>query len=71
MLSSFDGVTASEILFPKNSPALWTTFLEAVFKESIPVSNNYVLYFLGNDKNPYPLTYFLVLGSNEYCHIST
>ena len=57
-------------LFPKNSPALWTTFLEAVFKESNPVSNNYFLYFLANDKNPYPLTYFLVLGSIEYRRIS-
>ena len=32
ILSSFDLVTASAILFPKNSPALWTSCLEAVFK---------------------------------------
>ena len=41
-------------------------FLEAVFKESSPVSNTYFLYFLANDKNPCSLTYFLVLGSIEY-----
>ena len=34
------------------------------------VSNNSFLYFLANDKNSYPLTYFLVLGSIEYCVIS-
>ena len=39
---------ASAILFPKNSPALWTTFLEA----SSPVFHNCFLYFLPNDKNP-------------------
>ena len=47
-----------------------TTFLEAVFKESSPVSSNCFLYFLENDKNLYPLTYFLVLGSTEYCCIA-
>ena len=61
----FDLVTASAILFPINSPVLWNTFLEAVFKESGPVFNNYFVCFLANDKNPYPLTYFL--GSTEYC----
>ena len=45
-------------------------FLEAVFKESGPVSNNCLLHFLVNDKNPYPSTYFRVLGSIEYYHIS-
>ena len=38
-------------------------FLEAVVTASRPVSNNWFLYFLANDKNPYPLTYFFVLGS--------
>ena len=41
-------------------------FLEAVFKESSPVSNTCFLYFLANDKNPCSLKYFLVLGSIEY-----
>ena len=45
-------------------------FLEAVFKAYSPVSNNCFLYFLENDKNPYPLTYFLVLGSIENRAIS-
>ena len=66
ILSLFDLVTASAILFHKISPALWTTFLEAIFKESSLVSNNCFLLFLANDKNLYPLTYFLVLGSTEY-----
>ena len=52
ILLSFELVTASAILFPKNSPVLWPTFLEIVFKEYSPVSNNYFLYFLANDKNP-------------------
>ena len=48
------------ILFRINSPvasaALWTTFLEAVFRAFSPVFNNcFVLYFLekflANDKN--------------------
>ena len=65
--SLFSGGT---ILFPINSPALWTTFLEPVFKESSPVSKNCFLYFLVNDKNPSPLNYFLVLGSIEYRRIS-
>ena len=26
--------------------------------------------FLASDKNPYPLTYFFVFGSIEYCHIA-
>ena len=58
------------ILFPINSLALWTTFLEVVFKESSHVSNYCFLYFLANDKNSYPLTYFLAVGSIEYCHIA-
>ena len=70
ILLSYKLVTLS-ILFPKISPVLWTTFLEAVFKESSSVSNNCFLYSLdkvpSNDKNPYPLTYFLVLGSTEHC----
>ena len=45
-------------------------FLEAVFKESSPVSNTWFLHFLANDKNPYSLKYFLVLGSIEYHIIS-
>ena len=68
----------SAILFPINLPlasaALWTYFLEAIFKASSPVSNNCFLYlfekFLANNKNPYRLTYFLVLCSIEYCVIS-
>ena len=55
----------SAILFPKNSPMLRANFLAAVFKESSPVSNDYFLYFLANDENSYPLTYFLVLGTIE------
>ena len=49
-------------------------FLDAVFKAFISVfaveSNNSLLYlldrFLLNDKNPYPLTYYLVLLSLKY-----
>ena len=46
ILTSFDLVTVSAILFPINSPALWNTVLEAVFKESRPVSDICSLYFL-------------------------
>ena len=45
-------------------------FLEAVFKEYSAVSSNCFLYFLANDKNPYPLTYSLVLGSVEQRRIT-
>ena len=55
ILSWLDVVTAPAILFPKISRAL---------------SNNCFLYFVVNDKNPYPLTYFLVLGSIEY-HVNS
>ena len=67
ILSLFD--TVSAILFPKTSPALQTTFLEAAYKGSSPVYNNCLLHFLTNDKHLYPLTYFLVFGSIEYCCI--
>ena len=69
VLPSFDLVTASATFPLKYSPILWTTSLEAVFGASSPVSNNCYSYFLANDKNPYPLTYFIVLGSIEYCCI--
>ena len=39
-VSLFDLVTASAILFPKYTPALWTTFLKVVFTASSHVSNN-------------------------------
>ena len=68
ILSSHELVTA--ILFPKNLPVLSTIFLEIVFKEASPVSNNCFLYFLANNKNLYPLTYVFVLGSIEYPLIS-
>ena len=45
-------------------------FLEAVFRVSSPVSNSCFLYFLANDTNPYPLTYFLVLHAVEYRRIT-
>ena len=70
ILSLVDLVTAYAILFSKNSPASWTTFLEAVFREPSPVSNNCLLYFLANHENPYPFTYFLDLGSEEYRRIA-
>ena len=66
------------ILFSINSPVAlaisWTNFLEAVFAASIfvllVVFNNFFVYlldrFLANDKNPYPLTYALVVGCIEY-----
>ena len=37
ILPSFDFVTTYAILFPKYSPALWTTFLEACILYSIIV----------------------------------
>ena len=45
ILWSFDLVTTFAILFPKNSPALWITFLEAVFTTSGPVPNNCFFIF--------------------------
>ena len=38
-----------------------------VFKDSSPVSNN---FFLVNDRNPYPVTYYVNLFSIEYCRIT-
>ena len=64
----------SAILFHTNSPvasaAFSTTFLETVSRASIPASSNCFLYLLANVKKPYPLTYFLVLGSIEHHAIS-
>ena len=72
-----DFTILSPILFSINSlvapAALWTTFLEEVFKASnsdlVVVSNNYFPYLLdrllANDKNPYPFIYFLIHGSIE------
>ena len=71
-------VILSAILFPIKSPVVsdvfWATHFEAVFAASIPVfvpvSFNFLLYlsinFIGNDKNPYFLTYFMYFGSVEY-----
>ena len=77
-LITYFGFTILSVIFPINSPvtsaALWTMFLEAVFGAPNPISNNCFLNllqkFFANHKNPYPLTYFLVLGSIEYCVIS-
>ena len=64
-------------LLLKISPFLRTSFLEAGFKESSPVSNNYFLCFLENDENLCPLTYFFVLLNitlflfiNNHCQIN-
>ena len=65
----FSALLFSFVAAAKTSP-LWATFLEVVFKESSPISNNCFLYFLANNKNPYPLTYFLFLGSVEYRRFS-
>ena len=54
----FDLATVPAVLFPKNSPVLWSAFSKIVFKESRPVSSNCFLYFLANDKNLYPITLF-------------
>ena len=74
---AFDFTILSAISFPKNSPiasaALCATFLITVFKPSNPafsaVLNNCIRYlldkFFPNDKNPYPLTHFVILGSIE------
>ena len=50
--------------------SLFVSFLEGMFTTSSPVSNNCFLYFLVNDRNPYPLTYFLVFSSIEYRRIA-
>ena len=59
ILSSFDLATASVILFPINSPVLWTTFWKHLLKNLVlfPI----IVYY----KFPDPLTYFLVLDSIE------
>ena len=73
-MTCFGFIILSAILSPLNLPvasaALWTTFLELIFRASSPVSNNCFLYFLANDKNQHLLTYFLVLGFIEYHIIS-
>ena len=49
ILSLSNLVTGSAVLSPKNSPGIWTAFLEEVFTGSGPVFNNCFLYFLAND----------------------
>ena len=75
--TGFRFIISSAIFFPINSPVapavLWPTILEAAFAASSPtfarVSNIFFFCicqrFLANDKNPYPLTYFIVLGFIE------
>ena len=75
--SGFGFTILLAILFPINFPialaALWATVLEAVFKTSshafVAAFNNFfpelLDTFLVNDKNPYPLIYFIVLGSTD------
>ena len=66
----FSFTILSAILFPIHltvaSAALWTTFLETVFKHLVlyPIINFYIFSLM--TKNPYPLTYIFVLGSVEY-----
>ena len=86
--TDFGFIMFSAILFPiKSSVAsvvLWTTILGAAFASPgfVVTSHNFFPYwsnrFLANDKNPYPLTNILVLGSienvpfliiNEQCQI--
>ena len=71
IVSSFELTIVSAILFHTNLPALWTNFLEAVFRASSSVSNNCFSYFLENEKYLHPLTYFVFLGSIVYHRIST
>ena len=56
VLRSYKLFTSSTISFPKNSPVLWTTLLEAL----IPVFSSCFLClldkFVANVKTPYPLT---------------
>ena len=54
LLSLFELVTPSAILCPKNLRVLWTSFLKGFSR----VSNNCFLYFLANNKNPYPFNMF-------------
>ena len=70
IISSFDLVSTSVVLFTKTSLALWTAFLEAVFNKLSSVCNNCFSYCLANGKNPYPLICFLAFGSIEYRRIS-
>ena len=51
-LSLFDLVTASKILFSKNSLALWTTFWKQ-FLRNLVLYLLIVLYFLRDEKNLY------------------
>ena len=55
-------VTGSAVLCPKNSPGIWTAFLEAVFTGSGPVFNNCFLYFLANDKKFFGLNNLIKLS---------
>ena len=75
-------VILSTILLPTKSPVasavFWITLFEAVFIASVvdflAVSISFWLYlllkflliFLAKEKNPYPFTYILSLGSSEY-----
>ena len=69
ILLSFDLVTASAISFPKNSPALWITFLEQ-FLNNLAVYPIIVFYIFLQMIKIHGLTYFVVLGSIEYHRIA-
>ena len=72
-------VILSAILLPIKSPVasavFWIAFFEAVFIASVVAVSKlfylclllkFLLIFLAKDKNPYPFTYILSLGSIEY-----
>ena len=71
MVSKFFSAILFAFNFPVASAVMWTTFLKALFASSslalVAMSYNFFPYvldgFLTNVKNPYPSTYFLVLGS--------
>ena len=54
ILSLFDLVTASAILFPKNSPALWSTFWKQILQHLVLYPMIVFVYFLANDENQNP-----------------
>ena len=78
ILSLYNLATASTVSFLKNLPvasaALLVTFLEVFIPVFVAVSNYCFRYLIekvqANNKNPWPLTYFLVLGYIEWCRVA-
>ena len=64
------GIVKNYTVAEENVAKVARFFLQHFLPTTISAYKAITFFFLANDKNPYPLTYFPVLGSIEYCSIS-